>query len=83
MVRGRKEIRLNRSVSLSLKIQYKSKWQRIARALLKKRTENFLHHMSRPVIVLETAMCGGKEGQVDSSAHTYTHTHIQIPNRQM
>ena len=31
--------------------------------------------MSRPVIVLETATCGCKDGQVDTYTHTHTHTH--------
>lgn len=71
--KGRKEIRLNRSVSSSLKIQYKSKWQGIARALLKKTTRELSPlYVKTSYCAGDTAMCGCKEGQVDSSTHTHT-----------
>ena len=77
--KGRKEIRLNRSVSSSLKIQYKSKWQGIARALLKKTTREL-----SPLYV-KTSYCAGDsyvwvQGRTSRQFHTHTH---KIPNRQM
>ena len=74
MVGGRKEIKLNRSVSSSLKIQYKSKRQRIARALLKKKTGEL-----SPSCV-KTSYCAGDshvwvQGWTSRHLHTHTHTH--------
>ena len=74
--KGRKEIRLNRSVSSSLKIQYKSKWQGIARALLKKTTREL-----SPLYV-KTNYCAGDshmwvQGRTSRQFHTHTHTKYQ------